>query len=298
MERFKKAPLTYTQQLELLRSRGLTINDPDEALRFLSHVNYYRLAGYGFLFQKPHDVFVSGTTFEQIVALYRLDEQLRDAVFAVLTTLEIFLRTRMAYELSHHSGAFAHYDLSIYQYEDKGKAWPTQLEEATIERREPFLKHYKEKYNDFPRLPIWIACEVIHLTSLSKFYSCLSSKSKRLICSFAEVDHDVFTSWLHTITFIRNICAHHGRLWSRNISISPWLPENKTEWQSFQFNNQRIYSSITIMEWICRQAELPLDNIELVYEIMRKIAAIDPRFAQWMGVPEGRKIGMCWEAAA
>lgn len=295
MEEFKKAPLDYNEQIDLLSARGLTIDHPTEALLWLSHVNYYRLAGYGFLFQKPHDVFIPGTTFEQIVALYSLDEQLRDAVFAVLTPLEIFLRTRIAYELSHRAGTFAHYDLSLYQYEDRGKTWLAKLEEDTRESGEPFLTHYKNKYSDFPRLPIWIACEVIHLTSLSRFYSCLSSDSKRLISSFTGIDHGVFATWLHTIVFFRNICAHHGRLWSRNISISPLLPDNKPEWQSFRFNNQRIYASIAIMEWIYRKAGLPLCNLEPVYETMKNIAAIDSRFAGWMGVPDGRAIGMCWE---
>jgi len=70
----------------------------------------------------------------------------------------------------------------------------------------------------------------------------------------------------------------------------------KPEWQAFHFNNQRTFASIAIMEWICRKAELPLCNIEPVYETMRKIAALDTRFASWMGVPNGRSIGMCWEA--
>jgi len=297
MEEFKKAPLTYIAQLELLRARGLTVDHPDDALLWLSHVNYFRLAGYGFLFQKPHDVFIPGTTFEQIVALYSLDEQLRDAVFAVLTPIEIFMRTRIAYELSRCAGAFAHYDLSLYQYEDRGKAWLAKLEEDTRESGEPFLTHYKNKYSDFPRLPIWIAIEVMHLTSLSRFYSYLSSDSKRLISSFAGIDHGVFASWLHTIVFIRNICAHHGRLWSRNISISPLLPANKPEWQSFHFNNQKIYASIAVMEWISRKARLPAGRFAPVYETMKNIAAIDLRFADWMGVPAGQAIGMCWEAA-
>lgn len=296
MEEYKKAPLTYSEQLELLKSRGLTVNNPAEALIFLEQVNYYRLAGYGFIFQKPHDVFIPGTTFEQIVTLYHLDEELRETVFAALTPIEIFLRARTAYELSHRYGAFAHYDLSIYQYEARGKDWLTKLEEDTVESKEPFLNNYKGKYSDFPKLPVWMACEVIHLTSLSKFYSCLSSQSKRLICSFAEVDHDVFTSWLHAITFLRNICAHHGRLWSRNVSVSPSLPINKPEWQSFNFNNQRIFASVAIMEWLCRKAELPLCDAEAVYEKMRQIAAIDNRFATWMGIPNGQPIGVCWGA--
>lgn len=201
----------------------------------------------------------------------------------------------MAYELSHKWGAFAHYNASIFQYDTAHKQWLAELEKTTTDSKEPFLQHYKTKYNGFPRLPLWIACEIMSFGSLSTFYSCLTLDTRLLFCSIVGVDHNVFRSWLHSITFLRNICAHHGRLWSRNISISPMIPDKNPEWLAIHFNNKRIFASVAIMEWICRKTELPLCNVEPVYETMRKIAALDSRFANWMGVPLGRAIGLCWE---
>ncbi|MFC1969264.1 Abi family protein [Chloroflexota bacterium] len=296
MQDYNKPPNTYEEQLRLLESRGLITNNPTDATKFLGQVNYYRFTAYCIPFQKPHDVFLPGTTFEATVNLYQLDEQLRDAVFALLTPIEIFLRTRIAYELSHKWGTFAHYDDSMFKDGTKHKQWLNELENEIEHSNEPFLKHYKTKYNGFPRLPIWMACEIMSLGKLSLLYSYVTRDARSLICSVAEVHHDVFKSWLHAITYVRNICAHHGLLWSRTFSISPRIPDKPPEWQAVHFINNKLFAIVAIMEWICRKADLPTCNVEPVYEIMQRIATLDTRFTDWMGVPTGQTIKPCWKA--
>ena len=128
MEDYRKAPFTCEQHLALLQYRGLTIDNIEEAIRFLQQVNYYRFTAYCVPFQKPHDVFLPGNTFDSVVGLYRLDEELRNAVFAVLTPIEIFIKTKIAYELSHRAGAFAHYDDSLFLNKVAHKQWLTVWE--------------------------------------------------------------------------------------------------------------------------------------------------------------------------
>jgi len=295
MEDYNKAPFTYTQHLDLLKSRGLIINNSDDALKFLKQVNYYRFTAYCIPFQRPHDVFLPGTSFETIVGLYRLDEELRNAFLAMLSPIEIFLRTQIAYELSHVWGSFAQYDPSIFQNELARQVWIVELENDITNAHEIFLEHYKTKYNGFPRLPLWMACEIMSLGRLSKFYRCLTPTAQRKISSVMGVDHNVLKSWIHVITYLRNICAHHGRFWNRALTIKPVLLDKNPEWNAIQFNNKRLFASVALAEWICKKAELPMCNVEPVYEIMRKIAAMDTRFAVMMGVSTGRAIGLCWE---
>jgi abortive infection bacteriophage resistance protein len=295
MTEYTKAPFTYQQQLELLESRGLTIGDSQEAVKFLKQVNYYRFSAYCVPFQNPRDTFSPGTTFEKIIELYRMDEDLRIAVFAALTPVEIFLRTRIAYKLSHKYGTFAHHYLSIYQDEDEGKEWLAELEEAVSDSKEQFVQHYRDKYSNYPQLPLWMAIEIISLGSLSRFFSFLTLENRELVCTILEINHIVLKSWLHTITYLRNICAHHGRLWSRVFSILPLIPDKNKEWQDIHFNNQKLFATIAILEWICRKADLPLCEIEPVFEVMDKISGLDPRFSSWMGVPKGKTISWCWE---
>ena len=295
MEDYKKTPLTYAQQVALLQSRGLVINNSNDAIKFLQQVNYYRFSAYCIPFQNPRDIFLPETTFEKIVELYRLDEDLRNNFLAMLSPVEIFLRTRIAYELSHKKGAFAHYDPTIFWDQAQHKEWVASLEEEVTRGKETFLEHYKTKYNGFPRLPLWIACETMTLGALSLLYGNLSSTYQNQICSIFEIRAKVFATWMHIITYLRNICAHHSRLWNRELSIKPLIPDKYRRWTALSLDNRYLFASVAVAEWICVKAELPMCNVEPVYETMQKIAALDARFAGMMGVPAGKKIEMCWE---
>lgn len=292
---YSKPPLTYAGQVALLRSRGLAVSSTDDAIQFLQHVNYYRFSAYCIPFQKLRDVFSPNATFEKIIELYRLDEELRNALLALLSPIEIFLRTRIVYELSHGWGAFAHYDPALFRDKAKHAQWIASLEEEINRGKETFLEHYKTKYNAFPRLPLWMACEIMSMGSISNLYSSLLPDPQRRICSILEVHHKVSGNWMHVITYLRNTCAHHGRLWNRELAIRPLIPYKDKQWAALGLDNKHLFASVAVAEWICRKAELPMCNVEPVHETMRKIAALDTRFVGMMGVPAGRKIGMTWE---
>lgn len=292
---YTKPPLTYAQQVALLQSRGLLINNANDAIKFLQQINHYRFSAYCIPFQNPRDAFSPGITFEKIVELYRLDEELRSNFLAMLSPVEIFLRTRIVYEFSHGWGAFAHYDPANFRNDVKHSDWLSSLDEEVTRGKETFLEHYKIKYTGFPRLPLWIACEIMSLGSLSLLYHGLLPDPQRRICSVLEIRQFVLASWLHHITYLRNTCAHHGRLWNREFTIRPLIPHKDKQWTTIGLDNKHLFASVAVAEWICHKAQLPICNIEQVYEIMRKISAMDARFTGMMGVPAGRTIGLCWE---
>ena len=295
MRNYDKPPFTYEQHVDLLKKSGLIFNNSEYAVNILKQVNYYRFTAYCVPFQITRDVFIPETTFETIVSLYELDTELRDVVFRLIASIEIYIRTQMAYRLSHVGGTFAHYDRSIFHNVTQYEKWIVEIEKAAVDSNEAFIKHYKDKYNGFPRLPLWMAGEIMSLGSISKLYSYLNRDTRLLLCANFEVDHNVFGTWLHTITFLRNICAHHGRLWNRNFSIRPQLPNKHPKWQTIQYNSKKLFTTIAIMEWICHLADLPLCNVEPVYKTMQKIANMNKYFADGMGIPIGKKIEMCWE---
>jgi len=292
---YTKPPLTYAQQVALIQSRRLTVKSTGDAVNFLQQVNYYRFSAYCIPFQKPRDVFTAGTTFEKIARLYRLDEELRNALLALLSPIEVFLRTRIVYELSHVWGTFAHYEPNNFRGNFKHTEWVTSLDEEVNRGKETFLSHFKTKYEGFPRLPLWMACEIMSMGSLSLLYSGLLPDRQRHICTSLEVVPNVLSNWMHVITYLRNICAHHSRLWNRELSIRPLLPNKDVRWTTLGLNNEHLFASLAVAEWICNKAQLPMCNVEPVYEIMRQISAIDIRFKGMMGVPAGSSIGLCWE---
>jgi abortive infection bacteriophage resistance protein len=294
LESYNKPPINYPDQVLRLQQRGLTINTFDAAVQFLQHVNYYRFSAYCIPFQNPRDVFLADSSFEKIVELYRRDEDLRNNVLKLLSPIEIFLRTRIVYELSHGWGRFAHYNPISFRDKFDHKKWIASLEEEVSRAKETFIAHYKAKYTGFPRLPIWMACEIMSMGSLSLLYNGLLPDIQRRICSALEIHHFTLANWMHFITYLRNICAHHSRLWNRELAIRPYIPHKDIRWTSLGLNNERLFSSVVVAEWICRKALIPVSIVEPVHDVMLRISALDARFAVMMGVPAGREIGICW----
>ena len=298
MQDYSKVPLTYAEQISLLQSRGLIIADTATAGKFLEQVNYYRFSAYCVPFQNPRDAFIPGTSFEMITALYRLDEELRNAFMALISPVEIFLRTHIVYELSHTCGVYCHYESSNFRPDFEHAQWMASLDEEVTRGKETFLDHFKTKYNGFPRLPIWVACEVMSMGTLSLLYSGLCPDLQRRIRLDLEIHHFTLAKWMHVITYLRNLCAHHNRLWNRELAIRPTLPNKDPRWTGLALNNEHILSIVALLEWICRRADISLTFVDDVYAVMRSISAIDTRFSAMMGVPAGRAIGMCWETGA
>jgi abortive infection bacteriophage resistance protein len=131
--------------------------------------------------------------------------------------------------------------------------------------------------------------------TLSFLYHGLLPDIQRRICPVLEIHHFTLANWMHFITYLRNLCAHHSRTWNRELAIRPFLPNKDIRWTRLGLNDKRLFTSVAVAEWICRKALLPLSSVEQVHEAMRKISAIDTRFVGMMGVPAGRDIGMCWD---
>ena len=142
---YTKSPFTYQQQVELLKTRALVVTDSATAAKFFQQVNYYRFSAYCIPFQSARDVFFLGITFEKIVELYRLDEILRNDYLEMLSPIEVFLRTRIVYELSHGWGPFSHYDPSKFRTDFDHAGWIASLDEEVNRDKEDFLDHYKTK---------------------------------------------------------------------------------------------------------------------------------------------------------
>lgn len=295
-QQYSKPPLTYIQQVELLRSRGLIVDEFIDAERFLKQVNYYRFSAYCLPFQKSHDVFYPDTSFQKVINLYRLDESLRREMLTLITQVEIFLRTRTVYEFSHSWGTFAHYDSKNFRNDFNHIEWISFIEGEISRGKEVYLEHYKNKYRGFPRLPLWIACEVMSLGTLSLLYQGLVPNIQRKISYGLGIQQYVLVNWLHHITYMRNMCAHHNRLWNRELNIRPFIPRKDEKWTKLNLNPARVFTTVVILEWLYRKAELPISDLERVFDIMNRISSIDERFSQWMGIPDSKSTGLSWNS--
>ena len=227
---YKKQPLSFQEQLNQLKKRGLIIESDDKALHLLKHLSYYRLSGYWYtLLQEPkkNHIFKPSSTFNQAFNLYCFDRELRLLILNQIEKIEIAVRSIVSYECSKEWGTFWLSEKNNFKNEFRYIKNSERISEEVKRSKEFFLEEYNKKYKEVLP-PSWITLEVCSFGSLSTTYSILKSgKTKRNIASNFGLNEKVFESWLHAIIYIRNVCAHHSRLWNKHLAIKPILP-NKT----------------------------------------------------------------------
>lgn len=224
---YNKPALDYTAQLRQLEGRGLIISNPEKAIHLLERISYYRLSGYWYPMlaePKSEHRFKEGSTFENGFKLYCFDRELRKLISGELEKIEIAIKAKTIYTLSHQYGPFWHDDASLFFCREKFEKTLSKLVSEYSRSDEDFLKAFRIKYND-PIPPSWMILEVSSFGNLSSLYSNLKpTRHKRNIANFFHLDEKTFQSWLHSFTYVRNLCAHHSRLWNRRLGIAPQIP--------------------------------------------------------------------------
>ena len=295
MEQYSKPPLTITQQVDLLSSRGLVVINKFNAENFLSQVNYYRFSAYCLPFEIKRHQFEPRVTFEQIQQLYEFDRRLRFLIDEALEVIEISFRTAMAYYLTHQYGAFVHEDTSKFYSTFDHAAWIAKVHEETERSKETFIDHYKTKYDGFPKMPLWMSVEVISFGALSQLYHSLLRPDQIALARNIGLHSSVLSSWLHTFTYIRNMCAHHSRVWNRELAIAMTVPKDG-KW--INVNTKRIGSVIFAINCFLKKLSLEESvqkdwHTEMSSLLTRPVAVHD--FYQAMGLPKDFQRHYLWE---
>lgn len=247
---YTKPALALGQQVERLVQRGMVVADREKAEFYLRHLNYYRLAGYWLPFESAHTPhqFREGTTFEQVLDLYVFDRELRLLALDAIERVEVSVRSQWAHVLGTQAGSHAHLDASLAHQPLEWAMNLTSLAKEVERSHEPFIKHFKKTYSEaLP--PIWATCEVMSLGSLSRWYAQVRPMPlRRQIADAYDLDEGVLESFLHALTVIRNVCAHHSRLWNRELRVQPMKPKRpdalNASWSS---NGHRIHNSLLIL---------------------------------------------------
>ncbi|MDO4904112.1 MAG: Abi family protein [Lautropia sp.] len=241
--RYDKPALSIAKQVERLKERGLLFPDADEkkVRHYLTHIGYYRLSAYWLPFEEPLPPqtdqqtgkrrahrFRPGTTFDQVLSLYIFDRQLRLLVMEAFERIEIAVRTAWAHTLAtKHKNPHAHLDATLFKCPWKHASDIASMAKQLQGSKETFVVHYRERYKNPFLPPIWAVVETMSLGSLSSWVAATKDNSvKREIAQKLELPTvEVLESVLHALTPVRNICAHHGRLWNRRLTLQ--LPRIK-----------------------------------------------------------------------
>jgi abortive infection bacteriophage resistance protein len=247
---FDKPATTYAQQVALLQKRGMNIGDVAKAELCLQHINYYRLSAYWLPFQvdaTTHE-FKLGTCFDDVLNSYNFDRELRLLVLDSIERIEVSVRSQWAYQVGYLHGSHAHLDCQLFDR----RQWQSNLDTLTKEvnrSKEIFIEHLKNTYiEELP--PVWAACEVMSLGLLSRWYSSLKpQQTRKAIAGAYGLSDVVLNSWLQNLNLVRNICAHHSRLWNRKLTVIPNLPKSRKVRKLVQFvpNSRKLYNTLVII---------------------------------------------------
>ena len=246
---------TYEEQLDVLAERGMDVGDREEAVLLLKRVSYYRLSGYCYPFREfknnsRADTFFPGTRLRDVVALYEFDSRLRTATFAALTPIELAIRARLGHELGHLD-PLIHLKPEMLETTDRSSKyeyWRSRYDRELKSSREDFVKHHKQKYGG--KLPVWAATEIMDWGSLTYLYELSPRSVQNIISSQCDLTAPQLRSWLKALNIVRNICAHHGRLFNRVHAISPKLPAQGTHADLDCINTdwKRTFGQLTLVQ--------------------------------------------------
>jgi len=244
---FNKNHLSYEEQTKLLQNRNLTISNIDFAIKKLSHLNYYRFSAYFYPFFEQKNSFKNGTTFEDILQIYYFDKELRHLVFYAIEKIEVYIRTQISFSISKNSGAFGYVDKNIFHDASKHASLLKSIKSETTRSKEIFVKEFYDKYDE-EYLPVWAMVEIVSFNTLSKIFANLKEPYRSEITKELKIKPLVFQGWLHTLTYIRNICAHHSRLWNKVLAIEPKIPKNQKVFNSL--NNKKLFFVLNMIQFI------------------------------------------------
>jgi len=288
--KYAKPPLSVEEQADRLLSRGL-ISSKEDLVSILSHISYYRLSGYLF----PHreyggDGFKTDTHLSTVFNQYLFDRQLRVLVMDAIERVEVSVKTKILNLMAQKHGPFAHSNRANFpgMSIEVHRILNEKIRHSTDRSNrfgEMFIQHYVETYTSETEVPLWMVMEIIDFGSMFTMFKHLEQYDQRAIAQAYGLRAGVLQQWLQTLNYVRNICAHHGRLWNRVLAIKPVVPAKKNcpEFhQPHKIQNSRVFAVLSLLSFMLQEVCPKSHWKKRINELMEKYPDIP---LEWMGFP-------------
>lgn len=277
-------PLSVEEQVDNLISIGLIVPDRNVAESILNDISYFRLIkAYSLRLKEKNKNYFENVTFNEIVELYLFDANFRQILFPQIEKVEVNLRCRISNYFCCKYGVFGYKNINNFGRKIYFEKLLSDIQEE-IDRnaKSPFIKNFSQHYEG-GQIPLYAAIETFSFGTLSKFYKNMKPQDKKAIAKFYGVGYKYFESWIESISFVRNVCAHYGRLYNAKLPKTPILYNQYT---NLKIGNFRIFAIL-----ICLKHLIPndrhwnnfVDNIQLLFD---KYPEVDERC---MGFPKNWK---------
>lgn len=249
----------------------------------------------------------AGTSILDAAALIDFDRQLRMLVLDGIERIEVSLRMQVGYVLGRES-AFAHLDSNSFvdAFSDtmidaetggpapsKHQEWIGRMSERQDSSDEAFVRHFREKYDG--QMPIWALTEIMEMGHLGRLYSGLNrSLSTEIGAAYGAPTKKVMASWIASLNYVRNVSAHHARLFNRKLVTAPSRPRPGQVPVLDHLRDEAsakevfgLYNALAVMAYLLRSIEPDSDWPERVVEPVEAFPSTTYVSARSIGVPEG-----------
>ena len=208
------------EQIEILKYKGMTINDEEYAKKILLRENYFFLSGYRYPLMKSmtDKRFLEGVTFEEMYSLFLFDRAIRNVFFKYLLVIENNLKSIFSYQLSKKYGYKEKYYLRSKNFtNDKSKQRQVNDLIRKMKRQirvngsqHTATAHYMSNYG---YVPLWILVKVLSFGIVGELFSIMKYDDQVAICKIYDIPVDEFSNYLPILSNYRNTCAHEDILY-------------------------------------------------------------------------------------
>jgi len=247
---FRKPVLGVADQISMLEQRGMIIHDLAKAERCLRQIGFQRLSDYWRMFQyldgsEKDDHFRPGTTFDAVLERYVFDGRLRLLCMGAIETIEVAARASISSAMSESYGSHWFQTSANFSNEFDHKDFMREVKQSagiaplSLHKQTDAIRRYMRRYHQPPVPPSWVTIETFSLGCLSRAFAGLRNPNKSTIAQRFEMPRKRLQSWLHSLSFLRNLCAHHCRILNFDFGITPLVPESE---RRHVINPKRFYS--------------------------------------------------------
>lgn len=268
------------EQIEILKSKGLVINDIDKTKDLLFRENYFFINGYRHMFMRSNKEkgFIEGTTFEELYAVFVFDRKIRNIMFKYILVIENNIKSIISYQLSKKYGFkdkdylnpknFTQDALKVRQVYDVLNKMKRQI--RVNGKQHTATMHYLSNYG---YIPMWILVKVLSFGLISELYGILKSEDQLSISEFYNLDPETLAIYLSLLSNFRNLCAHEDILYDHRTQRK--IPNTRYHYEleiskeedEYKYGKNDLFALIIIFKQMLRDEEFRDLINELSYEI-------------------------------
>ncbi|CBW54340.1 Conserved hypothetical protein [Mycoplasma mycoides subsp. capri LC str. 95010] len=275
---------TFSEQIQILKSRGLIIKNESKAIKFLEHENYYNVINaYKDLFLKDNKIdFKENTNFDEIESLFLFDKELRSIILNYILSFERSFKTIMAYKFSEKYSKNNQISCYMLHKNYDNKKYLNALEfistvnKAIIDKskKSDYVNHYINQYGD---IPLWVVVNVLTLGNMGFMFNILKNDDKNEIIRFYteryKKEHNLlklnsimndttFSTGLKILNIVRNICAHEERLYNLNFKHKMKEISNIVNYENY--DNSKLISIFIFLKLVLDYNEFSKMKTKLI----------------------------------